>query len=336
MRTVLALGLAMATSAAASAAALAQESDGGEARFHRAQDEERAGAFALALADDRACAQAFPDSRYGAWAAERASWLERHAEGGFAPLARLERVRNDPALADSARELDALLDDAKAFPPGEVRAEARLFVASAWLGRMRRPREALDLLRAVAGDASADRATRVLAEHELVGALLDARQLASAEREARAHPDRIDATLAARLGRLRRSARIDAASLAMLGIVAAAAGTALVRAARRGVLPRALAAARALAPMAIAFGGYSALAGGGLASLYDGGHGAPFARLGATIVPLVLVARAWSAIGSDAAGARVGRALLCAAAAIAAAIVTAHQVDPTYLDGLGL
>jgi hypothetical protein len=106
--------------------------------------------------------------------------------------------------------------------------------------------------------------------------------------------------------------------------------------ARGGALPGAARAVRSLSPIALALGAYSALAGAALASFYEGGRGAPFVWLGAAIVPLALVSRAWSAVGSNRTAARLGRAAVCGAAMLAAAFLVLAGVDPTYLEGFGL
>ncbi len=114
-----------------------------EMLFERAQAEEDRGDFAPALLHDRASIAAAPDSVWAQRAAARAAWLVARSEGDFEPLARLERVRRNPSLSADPGAVDALARDAEAFPPGQVRAEARVFVAEAYLGRMRRPADAL-------------------------------------------------------------------------------------------------------------------------------------------------------------------------------------------------
>jgi hypothetical protein len=88
--------------------------------------------------------------------------------------------------------------------------------------------------------------------------------------------------------------------------------------------------------VAAIFVAFVAVAGGALASNYEAGNAAPFLLLGAVVLPLVLVARAWSAVGSTRGAARVARALLCAATVLAAAFLLLDAVNPQYLTGFGL
>jgi len=206
---------------------------------------------------------------------------------------------------------------------------------------MRRPADALPLLRAIARDPSADAETARLAEHRLVAALLDAGAASDAAREADAHPGGIDRVLAARVRRMIRRRAARWAAWSALAVQAGGTGFALVRAALSGAsrgiaFPVAGRAALSLSPLALALGAYCAAVGAGLASLYEGGRGAPFAWLGAAVVPLALVSRAWSALGSNRAVARLGRAVVCAAAVLAAAFLVLAGVDPAYLEGFGL
>jgi hypothetical protein len=88
--------------------------------------------------------------------------------------------------------------------------------------------------------------------------------------------------------------------------------------------------------VAILFAVYVACAGGWLASAYESGNGAPFFLFGAAAFPLVLLARAWGAVGSTTAPARVLRAGVCATSVLAAAFVLLYAINPTYLEGFGL
>jgi hypothetical protein len=51
---------------------------------------------------------------------------------------------------------------------------------------------------------------------------------------------------------------------------------------------------------------------------------------------LLLLARAWSAVGSQSSPARAARALLCGATVIAAAFTLLDRFGPQYLAGFGL
>jgi hypothetical protein len=93
---------------------------------------------------------------------------------------------------------------------------------------------------------------------------------------------------------------------------------------------------RRVAPLAFAFAAYLAAVGGLLASRYEAGNAAPFLALGAAVIPIVLLARAWAAVGSLRVPARIGRALLSATTVFAAALAVLEAINPAYLDGFGL
>src|SRR5579884_2914119 len=142
--------LARATAAADDATAVA------EAYFLLGKLDEDDMAFPRAMEDDRAAMKAAPNTRWAIRASDRIDWLRARSEGDFAPLARLERVRRDPAASSDPAAVDALAHDLESFPPGTVRVEARMLVAEAWLGRMHRPDAAVAQLRKVADDPKAD------------------------------------------------------------------------------------------------------------------------------------------------------------------------------------
>src|SRR5580658_6722828 len=107
-----------------------------EAYFRLGVLEEQDGAFERALAAQRACLAKAPTSGWARSARNRIAWISARSEGAFSPLARLERVRHDPVLASDPASIDALARDAETFPPGRVRAEARMFVVEAWQTRL--------------------------------------------------------------------------------------------------------------------------------------------------------------------------------------------------------
>jgi hypothetical protein len=126
------------------------------------------------------------------------------------------------------------------------------------------------------------------------------------------------------------------AAIVELAVFAAWVLGALTRAQRRRVLRDAAPALRKLTPVALAFAAYIAGIGGLLASQYESGNAGPFLLLGAGALPLVLVARAWAAVGSTRPAARIARALLCGVSVIATAFVLLDTANPTYLEGFGL
>jgi hypothetical protein len=307
-----------------------------EAYFLLGELDEADSAFTQALVDDRAAIDAAPNTRWALRASDRIEWLRTRSEGDFAPLARLERVRRDPAAASDPAAIDALARDLEGFPPGPVRVEARMLVAEAWGGRMHRPEEAIRELRLVAEDPKADPLTQRLAERELVDALVATGRIDEAAAEAQAHKNRLDNRFVKEVGRLLVRRTVRWASLALLAAFALLAVAGLARAAMRGQLGGALRELRKISPVAAVFVAFVAVAGGVLASKYESGNAAPFLILGAGVLPLLLVARAWSAVGSQSAAARAARGLLCGATVLAAAFTLLDWLGPQYLPGFGL
>jgi hypothetical protein len=340
MRTVaLVLLLAFASVMVRAGAARAANDDqeaAAERFFRLAERDEDKGAFAQAVNHHRACIAAAPGTRWAVRASERIGWLLARSEGGFAPLARLELVRRDPARANDPADIDALALAAEAFPPGTVRVEARMLVAEAWLGRMRRPRDAFAELRKVADDPQADALTASLAERELVEGLAEAGRLGDAAAEAHAHEKLLDPGVVRGVDVLVRRKWLRRTALALLMVFATLAAVSLMRARRRGALRDAGRALGAFAPVALSFTVFVAAAGGFLASRYESGNARPFLLFGVLALPLMLVARAWSAVGSPRPAARVVRASICAATLLGAAFVLLDVVSPEYLEGFGL
>jgi tetratricopeptide (TPR) repeat protein len=307
-----------------------------EAHFHAGEANEEHGAYPEALTEYRAAQQAAPATRWAVRAGDRIEWLRNRSEGDFAPLRRLEQVRRDPDVASDPAAIDALARDAEGFPPGMVRVEARMLVAEAWLGRMRRPADAIHELTLVRDDRKTDPLTSRLAERELVDAYVGEGRVDDAVAEVKKFPARLDPRFARQVKRLvvrrtvNRFAVVVLAAFGLLSLVG------LVRAGLRRTLGQAWAALRDLAPPAIGFVAFVAIAGGVLASQYESGNATPFLLLGAAVLPLVLLARAWGAVGSQTRAARLGRALLCAATVVAAAFVLLEKVYPDYLVGFGL
>jgi tetratricopeptide (TPR) repeat protein len=308
----------------------------GEAYFQLGELDEGDGAFEQAMVDDRAAIDAAPNTRWALRASDRIDWLRARSEGGFAPLRRLENVRRDPAASSDPAAVEALAHDLESFPPGAVRVEARMLVAEAWFGRMHRPGDAIGELRLVAQDPKADPLTQRLAERELVDALVATGRIDEAAAEATSHKNRLDPRFVRQVGRLIVRRTVWWGSLGVLAAFGLLAVAGLVRAGMRRRLGTALRELRKLSPVAALFVAFVAVAGGVLASKYESGNAAPFLILGAGVLPLLLVARAWSAVGSQTSAARAARALLCGATVIAAAFMLLDWFGPQYLSGFGL
>jgi hypothetical protein len=250
--------------------------------------------------------------------------------------ARLEQIRNDPALSSDPAVLEGLAAQAGAARATSVRAEARLVVAEAWLGRMQRKDDALGMLRLVADDPAADSLTARLAEREILDTLIGEGHILAAASEVRAHESQVDARFVKRVRKLERRIWLRTMAVGEIVVFALLVTLALVRAKHRRALPDAFDALRGFAPAAASFAAFVGIVGGSLASQFEAGNAAPFLLLGSAALPLLLLARAWSAVGAAAAPARVGRGIVCAASALAAAFVLLEYWSPTYLEGFGL
>jgi tetratricopeptide (TPR) repeat protein len=307
-----------------------------EAYFQLGKLDEELGRYGEALEEDEAAVEAAGNTRWALRARDRADWLRARSEGNFGPLARLERVRRDPATGADPAAISALATDLESFPPGLVRVEARMLVAEAWLGRMHRPEDAIGQLRSVTNDPKADPLTLRLAERELVDALVATGRLDDAAAEAQSHAARLDPRFVKQVGRLIVRREVRYGSRAVLVAFALLAVVALWRAGARGALGAAKTELRKLAPVAIPFVAFLAIGGGLLASKYESGNASPFVWLGAIVLPLLLVARAWAAVGAQTGRARAARAALCGGAVVAAAFTLLDVLDPQYLTGFGL
>ncbi len=178
-----------------------------EACFHLGALDEEEAAFAQAMTHYRQSLAAKPVNSGVRWArnaANRMQWLSARSEGNFEPLARLHRFQRDPALAAAPEAIAALARDTEAFPPGIVRAESRILVATAWLGPLHRPRDATRLFRLVATDPTADGVNLRFAERGLVDALIADGQIDVAMKEVQVHATQLDPEVVTQLRRLQR------------------------------------------------------------------------------------------------------------------------------------
>ena len=197
------------------------------------------------------------------------------------------------------------------------------------------PQERIRREPAAASDPE-DPLSQGLAETQIVDALVRGGKLREAVAEAHAHAALLDARYVRRVERLARRKWIARAAAAVLvGFTGLAAG-ALLRARRQGRLRDAGRALLALAPVVLTFLGFVAIGGGALASRYESGSSVPFLMLGTVSSPLVLLAGAWSAVGSTRPAVRLGRALFCGATLVATAFILLDTVSPDYLEGFGL
>jgi hypothetical protein len=294
--------------------------------------DEEAMRFADAVAHYDASLTRLPSSRYAQRAATRSSTLKAHAEGGFAPLVILETVRRDPVKASDPTALHELTEKASGFPPGPVRVEARLLAAEAYRGRLHLPAEQIALLWLVVRDPRADVISSREAAVEIIDAEIARGDIDAAQRAKVELGKKLDATNSAKVTRLLRRRTADTFAKVDLGAVLLLFGVAL---ARGGAKPAAK-SVLALLPLALAFSIFAGVAGGLLASSYETGNATPFLMLVPLMFVTILVARAWSAVGSKAVPARVLRAALCSSSLFALALLFLEKLTPQYLEGFGL
>jgi hypothetical protein len=306
-----------------------------EQLYTTAEQEEKDLSFAAALHDYEASVAEDPSNRWVLRATARARWLRDRSEGDFAPLVRLERVRRDPSAQRDAAIVDALARDLETFPPGEVRVEARMFVAESYLTLISRPNDAereLDaLLDEPAPKANGDAAIRAQAASRLVDIAMARGDVASAKHAAsRGGSGALQ--LGARVTQWARRRVIERASAVVLAFFAIAGGVASarhLRGARVAVLGAFVAKA---AIICVYLATFAAL----IAGSYEGGHTLPFVMLPLAVLPIAVVARAWALAGASSTIARTLRALFGAVAVAAAAFLVLDHIDVRYLESFGL
>ncbi len=306
-----------------------------EQRFASAEKAASELHFAEALDAYREAVAADPSAPFVQVARARISYLEAHAEGGFAPLRRLESVRRDPAKSGDRAEIEALARDIPSFPQGRVRTEAELVVAEAYWHRFDEPRRAIAPLERVIETDSADRMTRSLAMSEAVALHRQLDELDDAYALVERFPDLAPGTRAEVLKLVRRG-KLRSIALVVLGLFVLIGLGSIVRAARRlgsiRDLPR-----RAVRPLAVAFSLYVGGAAAILVRIYGDGDPLPFVWLGFGVLGVDVIARVWRiGSGDRRAIARVGRALFCAVSVIAAAFLAVERTNAGYLESFGL
>jgi hypothetical protein len=191
-----------------------------------------------------------------------------------------------------------------------------------------------DELRVLATDRHNDVLLRRAAATRLVMTLADEGDVDGADAAARELAGNIDIFAVKHARAVRRRGRAHAVSVGALGVALVIAGGSLI-AARRS-LPAAVKALRAVAPVVVIFLLFVGLAGGVLASSYENGSALPFVLFAAFMLPLVVIFRMWSAVGSPSRRARALRGLAAVVATLAVGFLVVEHVNPSYLDGFGL
>lgn len=321
--------------------ALAQEAPAtaraaAEAAFARAERAAKELRFQEALDAYEEAATRDPTAPIAPRARARVVDLRAHAEGGFAPLARLEAVRRDPVKNRDAATIAALDREARSFPDGRVRSEALLVVAQAYEHALDAKERAIDALEVIAQDRHSDPTTRALALSELITLYREKgdlpRALAAIEREPALLPS-LTREVRADVQR-GKVARVCLALLALLGLAALWGG---VRGARR------LGDVRALGPLVLrpgplAFAFYVG-AGGAVFVRFHGGEGdpMPFLGLGLGIAAVGILVRLWGLAEPRASRARtVTSAALGVVGVLAVAYLVLWRSGGAYLAPIGL
>lgn len=218
-------------------AAAAEDPDAaGEAYYRLGILDEEDDELSRALTDYRRSLGAKSVTAGGAFASEaskRMQWLAVRSEGNYAPLKRLNRFKRDHASSAEAEAIAALARDAEAFPPGIVRAEARVIVATAWLGPLHRVHDAVSLFRQVATDPTADGAALTAGRRGLVDALLADGHLDEAAKEIDVYASELDPDVVSRLQVLVRRRRVLFAARIAFGTFLVLAAVALGYARRK-------------------------------------------------------------------------------------------------------
>jgi hypothetical protein len=290
--------------------------------------------FATALAAYERALELAPSASFAPKARARAADLRAHAEGAFAPLRALERVRRDPRLAADRAVVDGLARDADRFPDGRVRAEARLLAAGAYRHTFGDPGAAVAPLGAVLADGSADRLTRVLALDELVAIHRSMGALGAAREAVDRYPT-LSPPLHAEIHRLVRRERLRWVSALWLGALALIGVASAARLGWRLGL-RALPAA-VVRPLAVAYALYVGAGAAVVARLYGTDDPRPFLLLGVGVLALDVLARAWrQAAVVQGPWARLARAFVCGAGVLALAFLALERTEAGYLESFGL
>jgi hypothetical protein len=164
--------------------------------------------------------------------------------------------------------------------------------------------------------------------------LADRGQLEAAAAAGREFASNIDPKAVQHVEGLRRRRHVHLGAVVAVGIALGAALWSVLRA--RGSWRGALRAARAVAPLASFFLFHVALVGGYLASIYENSNPMPFVLFAALMLPTIVIARMWSAVGSTTPAARVCRGILSVMATFAIGFLVVEQVNPVFLEGFGL
>jgi hypothetical protein len=302
-----------------------------EALYEQAEREERDLDFGAALAHYESSVKTDPSNRWALRATARAHWLRQRSEAGFVPLVKLERLRRDPTAQGDAQAIDSLAGDLERFPPGEVRVEARMYVAEAYATKLARPKAAERELDALLDEPNGDPPLKAQAAERLAGIAM-ARDDVPTARRAAARVTTFDPPLGKRVARWARRRILERGAVATLALFALLAGQAAarrLRGERLGELVRVL-------PRAAAICAYLALGATLLANAFEHGHALPFVLLPASALVVAALSRAWALSSSSSRRARAARAVFGVLAVASAAFLLLDRIDVRYLESFGL
>jgi tetratricopeptide (TPR) repeat protein len=240
------------------------------ASFLLGELDESSFAYAHAIERYRAVLAIDPGNWYAGAASARIAILASYGEG-LDELATLDRVRRDPRASSDRVAVEALSTTPFAHP--RVRAEARIFVAEAFVGRLRAPDRAIAPALEVARDPTAPEAARGAGWDLAAAALREVGDLDRARREIVDDPAAPEHLRSLIVREIRRRA-LGTIAAAVLALSAIAAVAALADAIRRGRLEKLRAAL--LRPSALVFVVVAPSVGGLLADAWEHGLGAPF------------------------------------------------------------
>ena len=312
-------------------AASAESRAEAERLYEAADQDERDSKFADALAAYEASVRVEPSNRFALRSTARARWLRDRAEGDFVPLTTLERARRDPSAQSKADVIDSLARDLESFPPGEVRVEARMFVAESYATKLHRPSDAERELDALLDEPKGDVPLRAQAALRLVD-LAKARGDVAAAKHAAERVAKTTPTIAREVSewaRRRILLRIAITFLSAFGALGIFASVRNLRHERLAKLGK-------VAPKAVLLCVYLATFAAVLSIAFERGNASPFLALAASVFPIVIVARAWALSGATTPIARTMRAILGAFAVVCAAFIVLDQIDVRYLESFGL
>ncbi len=302
-----------------------------EQAFERARAAESEMRYAEATKLYREAAEADPSAPSSPGSIVRARWLERRSEGSFAPLTTLERYRRDPAAASDAARVRDLLGASEKFPPGLVRAEARLAVGDAASRNLGDAALAIDAYRRVVEDESSPKGERVMAIRATIDLHVERGEWSAAKAAALRWGEHAPVVRDKTLKLYRRMVltRVSFTLLVALASLGAYAFVRLASSRGRSGLRKAFPVLRLLAwPLLVGVGGATF-------AWFNEKHGMqPFLILGPGLIPLLILVRACR-LAFPARLAQAGVALLGAAAVIALAWLSMTG-SPGLMEGFGL